>query len=395
MAEAPVVAILNRGFPGANGVGELFLNAMVQRSFANVVRVALTPHVDQSTAADWNGRPALLLPAKLRPRPGLASLDLARFERTIASKGLPKATNFLKSHDVDLLWIVVNHPTVVPFAHRLVAETGLRFVTACWDEVAYDCRHVRLNPATQRRIGADGERLIKGSSAFGAISEQMHSKYLDDNRNIPWRVMRYVPSRDLHREPRSDLGADGNSIRIILAGSLYAVREWNALVEAVGTERDRGRSINITHMGARARGARTPPWVSCSGGGPADAAANAVNASDVGYVPYWRSGWNNEYTQTAFPTKLASYVTAGVPVLFHGPSQCAAAGVVRDLGVGVVCDSNRSEDLVAAINEVTSPSFVAHFRAARQSALSGPMDPDKLGRDFDELVDLVVSIDRS
>jgi len=387
MAKPLNVAILNWGSPSNSGVGELFLNAMVESYPSTVTRVALTPDVDAATRDRWRSGEALLLPMTMRPRPALATADFMRFNKRTSPGAADAAASYLADSDIELLWIVVNHPVVVPFALQLIGRVKMPYIAAAWDEVAYQCRLVRLDGKLRRRITADAQSLFDGAIGFSAISTQMRDKYLLNRPGTPSRVMRYVPPVELHQEPRCDLGRSDRSTQLLLAGSLYAVSEWNALVRAIGNSRTQGKELALTHVGSRMRGVHLPSWISTLDNRPIGEVSSLLNAADVGYLPYWRQGWKREYTRTAFPTKLASYVASGVPVLFHGPADCAAAQEVRDLRLGVVCDSNRAADPLAAIDQITEPEFVKRFRQARKNALDGPLDPRQLQRDFKWLVD--------
>jgi hypothetical protein len=78
----------------------------------------------------------------------------------------------------------------------------------------------------------------------------------------------------------------------------------------------------------------------------------------LAYLPYWLDRKYAEIVKMTFPNKLATYVAARVPVLYHGPQDSSPTRFLQRFPVGLNCGSLETTDLAAAIERLVSdPAF--------------------------------------
>jgi len=65
----------------------------------------------------------------------------------------------------------------------------------------------------------------------------------------------------------------------------------------------------------------------------AESIHNELNTLDAGLISL-----DVDFPLPAFPSKIFSYLESGIPVLFHGPAQCAVRDVLARTGVGLALD---------------------------------------------------------
>jgi hypothetical protein len=74
-----------------------------------------------------------------------------------------------------------------------------------------------------------------------------------------------------------------------------------------------------------------------------------LDAADVLYMPLPFAG-DDALTRYSLSTKMVTYLAAGVPILYHGPRDAAAARLLERHDAAVICSSLDREAIVAAIH---------------------------------------------
>ncbi len=69
------------------------------------------------------------------------------------------------------------------------------------------------------------------------------------------------------------------------------------------------------------------------------------------------------FEQPAFPSKIASYISSGIPVIYCGPALAGVSSFLQDFGVGVSLPTQGDIDLEAELSMVTT-NFADHQQAA-------------------------------
>jgi len=96
---------------------------------------------------------------------------------------------------------------------------------------------------------------------------------------------------------------------------------------------------------------------------------------DVTYLPYWFDESYRLPARLSFPTKLATYLASGRPVLFHGPEDSSPSKFFRRFPVGLCCHSLKESEIIECLHRfATDREFYAMATSAGQTALDQELD---------------------
>src|SRR6476619_6854710 len=129
------------------------------------------------------------------------------------------------------------------------------------------------------------------------------------------------------------------------AGSLYARREWAALIAALGTAHWRvgGREtiVRVLASGIDVR-VTGPAHIEVLGWHSSTGAVRVLSGCDVCYVPDWCDEAFRPGVELSFPNKVSLYLAAGRPILYHGPEPATPTRFLERWPVGVPCHSRKA-----------------------------------------------------
>jgi hypothetical protein len=87
---------------------------------------------------------------------------------------------------------------------------------------------------------------------------------------------------------------------------------------------------------------------------PHDRALELAAECDLGYLGYWFDPIRSEEAKNCFPSKMVSYMGAGLPSFFHGPSYSSPAFFLRMYDVGWICNKNTAQGILDDLAAVLS-----------------------------------------
>jgi len=285
-----------------------------------------------------------------RPLPGKAGELIAKWAETRSEKHvlqaiLPKAISFGRSNKVDKLWCMLQGQTIVRLARPLAKALGVPLYTQVWDPFGLWLRANRIDRDTSRKLLIEFDEVIKSSQACATASWAMSEDYTHKYgvRNNP-----VISSLDKKSSfPPAAAPNQSDEFVIALAGQIYAIKEWNALLHAI----DRfnwtvdGKRIKFCILSRRSRlrnlphDVNQPRFVEYLGWLDQQDAIRVLSNADMLYVPYWFSEDFSEESRLAFPSKIVTYFAAGRPVMFHGPDYASPARYLKKYEAGLCCNS--------------------------------------------------------
>jgi len=109
---------------------------------------------------------------------------------------------------------------------------------------------------------------------------------------------------------------------------------------------------------------------------------------DAGLVLYWFEKELYDAARLSFPTKLSSYLAAGLPIAYVGPPETAVERFVRERGIGVACtssDPEAIEDLLRSLCDSTTC-------AARAEGITRVLETELGGEVFVERIRRLVGV---
>jgi hypothetical protein len=260
------------------------------------------------------------------------------------------------------LFINLDHPLV-----WLVGEAASRRLGVPVSVHLLDPPHFQLwwrTGGADRRVRALLQaclwRLLSSAAGVGVTSWALVSE-VRSHVSVKPEVILHGFDRAQWRAPRGHLASPG-CLRLAFAGNLYGSDAWDSLLSALAASHWQTSNLatSLSVIGSVSLGPYARPVsIHVLGRRTTEATLESLSACDVAYLPY---PFGREHRQTAaqaFPSKMSSYLAAGLPVLFHGPSESGAAAFVHDHGIGVACCALEAEAVTAALCRFADPSLYA------------------------------------
>jgi hypothetical protein len=292
-------------------------------------------------------------------------------DRTHTPRLIEQVATFAAAVRPDLLWVPLASPTLINAAARMAKRVGVPMVTTVWDAPDYFLPHYwgLDGPALARAMRRFGDA-VRGSARCAVASPEMKAAY-EERYGAPCTAMIHgLPARDW--VPPTGLRQPNEPFVLGYAGSLYARREWEALMAALGTVGWKlgGREVIVRVLASalevRASG---PARIEFLGWHSTTDAVSILAECDACYVPYWFDEACRPGVELSFPNKISLYLAAGRPIFFHGPERSTPARFLARRPVGVACHSLEPREIVAALTTAATDAAF-HRRAAQEIPLA-------------------------
>ena len=393
----PRVLLLSSSSSGQNA-GEVFLWELCQSyPKERLCRFSLATVAFDALPKDWLGFPAAYA---RHPRERgvqrlgrrfarLTSFPLHWYIRNVRLPALTvQAVQFARQQRVEMVWAVLSSPTLIHLAHRVAAALGVPLVVTVWDPPERFAVDLRLDQLTGRILLRDFANTLRTAVRCSAASEGMQNEYKNRYGNDSVVLIHGVHPR-LRHPAATQLTGEGRFI-IGVAGSLYAAREWQALLSALSSVNwclD-GRDVTVRVLGAGLYlRAQSRMRIEYLGWRSLEETIDLMSQVDVTYLPYWFDERYSLSVRLCFPNKLTTYLAAGRPVLFHGPEDSSPAHFFRRFPAGLCCHSLEESRIIESLRRfATDREFYASAVQAGQRALDEELDLRVFLRRFAALI---------
>lgn len=404
----PRVLLLTNVAPGRVGVGRIFLRnlcLLYPHDRICCFHTDRLPDDERAPELDW-------LPLKFVPTPSeygfrpfgkiwaqplneaIAGRTRPVYERYLEHTKIPhvieQAVRFGRAQGADIVWGPLHTPNVVRMVRNVADLLQLPLVTTVWDppDTPHAMHQYGLDSGSLARILADFAETIRSSARCGVASDNMKHRYELDY-GTPCVTMIYGPREQVKTDP---LNAARRDDRLVIgyAGSLYAREEWEALLSALASRNWRvaGREVVIKVLSPMLQQRATQPLqIEFLGWRDTIEVVQLLSQMDVAYLPYWFASQYQESVQISFPNKLATYVAARVPILYHGPAKSSAMQFFERFPVGVGCHSLDQAEIVQSLERlVMDQESYRRARLACDDAFHQELSGSVFRRRFAELI---------
>jgi len=299
-----------------------------------------------------------------------------------------KVVEFARRHGVELVWAVLNGPTLIYLARRVAAGLGVPLVATVWDPPERFALDLQIDPASRRIMLRDFANTLRTAVRSSVISEEMRHEY-----KYRYGIESVVLRHGVHPGLRRFAGKEPNGespFMIGFAGNSYATHEWQALLSALSSTNwclD-GRDVTVRVLGGsvhlQAQGRMRIEYL---GWRSLEETVELISEVDVAYLPYWFDQSHRLSVRLCFPTKLATYLAAGRPVLYHGPEDSSPAQFLRRFPAGLCCHSLEESQIIESLRRLaTDRELYTLAVQAGQMALDEELDLRVFLRRFAALI---------
>lgn len=291
----------------------------------------------------------------IRPLPGKFGEVIAKWvedrqEKNVLKDMLPKVVEFGRQNNVDKLWCLLQGQTMVRLARPTAEALAVPLYTQVWDPFGWWLRANNIDQSTSLHLLDKFDETVRSSRACATASWAMSEEYSNRYgvKNLP--VISSLDSSWACQPATSPNKSD--EFVIGMAGQIYAVDEWNALIGALDKcgWRICGKNIKFKILSrGMPRGVAIPINAEYLGWLSQREAIKGLSNVDMLYLPYWFSSAFCEEATLSFPSKLVTYLAAGRPVVFHGPDYASPARYLERNKAALCCYSLESDKIIETI----------------------------------------------
>jgi glycosyltransferase involved in cell wall biosynthesis len=304
--------------------------------------------------------------------------------RLVARHRVRQAVAFGRRHRAEMVWGELQGDALV-LAQAVAEGLGVPLAGTVWDDPAGWLADGGCDRLSRRLLLRRFREALKAARSLSTAGEAMQRAYHRDYgvRSVILRHGFDAPAR--HQKS----GNDG-AITVGFVGSLYGRDAWSAFLSAAAR-------LNASHrlrpIRLRVFGAAAFPYgcngvqVDFRGWQPAEEMLREIALTDFCYLPYWFDPAKRRHVELSFPNKFETYLAAGRPVLFHGPSYAGIAEAVKQYGVGMCVHSLNEEEMTAALERLIRDKRLREsFGLAALAAFHAQFNATVMMEQFAELI---------
>lgn len=400
----PKTLLITSTRPGVGSVGELFLGKLCKSFAPNELLCTAGVSIYDVPVLDadlkWLAIDTFQLPPEY-PKQCAEERGLAKLKRRlqhfeILQKDLKdqisKIIAAINEQNIELLWFVLNSPSMVIIADAVLSQTDKPAMAIVWDPIGSTAEQHGMDRRSKLKLEKIFDRVLLKMKSCGVASFGM-KEYFAARTNLPTRVLINIPNPST----KSSEHLPTDKLIVSFAGSLYAVNEFEALLESINrcewkiANRTVELQIFSRHFDVPRGIISKTMNLSLKGHVSEDTLVEELASSHVAYLPYWFDKKYEKAVKICFPNKLAAYLAAGCPILFHGPQNSSPAQFLSRYRVGICVSSLAHTDLINALKYLISDKeFLANYSAERKRALSEEINPESFEAGFLDLIETAV-----
>lgn len=348
--------ILTSTVPGSGGVGDIYLKNIIS-GFDKSLFVRCSIVKQQSTKFDstWEGVESKVIQIYKSHYPGVSSYYLTRFLKNNMPGIVNELILLIKRMEVDKIWVTLSSPELIILAKALSENTNVKIYSTIWDVPEYLLKNNHFDPITCKFVKREFINILNYSEKISVIDEGM-KMYLPVSLHDKSVIVRNgVSYTDF--DLNDHCVNVSNVIKIVFAGSIYAKKEWNALVRSLVScdFTINGKEVELICIGKLPRyGIFKDDRIDFKPFMPNSEVLKILSECDIGYVPYWFNSRNRLIVSTSFPGKIASYLSVSLKVMFHGPDFASVKLFLDKYEVGKCCHSLEEKHIIKTLSDIDS-----------------------------------------
>lgn len=278
------------------------------------------------------------------------------------------ARHFQKTLDVfkpEVVWVVPHLMAIPPLA-RVLPGAGIGFHVSIHDYMDNRPFGMTFGVPRSRRMAAMADQLYAAATTRDAICRAM----VEDLRARTGREG-VITRAGLEQEDFDYLSVEpktqNDSIRIAYAGTIVATEEFALVARALGQiRRQLPRPVTVELFGShtyRLQDWFDASWMTEHGSLPALELSQALKKCDWGLSPMHLTDDDPRYNRFSLPTKFATCLAAGLPVIVLGHPESSVVKMALQYQVGLCVTDGNLEKLSAQLLAALSvPNPKAKYR---------------------------------
>jgi glycosyltransferase involved in cell wall biosynthesis len=275
----------------------------------------------------------------------------------IESVTLPRLLERAESSGCTAFWVLLEGQSMIRLAHGLLGATQHPVYVQVTDPPRWWLREHSVDPESTREVLDKFDDVLRRARSLAAASWAMMDTYQERygiSKAVP--VVGSLPA--IMARPPALWVNDASVIKIGFAGQIYAPKEWESLQYAIELLQCKINGVEIEiHVHASQIPEVRPHFVDriqVHGWLDTEPLVERLSTYDVLYCPYWFDEIHREDAELCFPSKIAAYLAAGRPILFHGPAYASPSKFLQKWEAAFICNDPQPCALAATLQSVFS-----------------------------------------
>lgn len=316
------------------------------------------------------------------------------YELRVNSRSIPqiirRTVDFGHQYKVQRVLATLHGPTVMKIALPVARQLGIPLSVLVWDPPEYILTNYRLDRLTRMTLLRTFAATLRAADRCGVMSEAMEQDY---RLNFSARtvVMHHAVPRSLWKVPTATNSEKVSAQPLVIAfsGTIYSREEFKALLTALGNAQ---WFVGGSHVKLRIFApdlkidTSLPLDIEYLGWRSLEDTINLLSQCDIAYLPYRFHADFAEAARLSFPTKLSTYLAAGLPILYHGPEQSPVVNFLRDYQVGITCHSLEASEILSKL--IHLKDNLINYKKAAHTALENQLNAENFRQQTADLLNI-------
>lgn len=254
----------------------------------------------------------------------------------------------IKKKEIDLVWIISDY-SLLNSASLLSKQLRIPYHISVHDDPLFSSE-IFGDYIPKRNISEYFSEIVKKSKSMDVISLNMSKLYKEK-----FGVDSIVITKGFDLDSLNKLNKSVSlkkDLKVLMAGVSVNTKPWPNIMFDTLNYFNNSFSPKL-HFYAFDKKLRQydHPNVSVCGNMTVEEHKVFVEDMDLGYAndPLDHS---EEFAITSMPTKIITYISYGIPFIYHGPSKAAIGGIIKEHSLGVHVDTNETKDIIEGFNEL-------------------------------------------
>ena len=232
LSGVPKVLLLVNSPPWGSGTGEHYLRSLAAHLPPGALcRYSTIRDEAPGNHDEWLGFVSTVTKLRLPALPILSSLAYVGFR----TRGLPRllrsVLRFSEQERPGVIWAVLSSPGMYLLAHRVAASLKLPLLCSVLDPPDYLIENLHLDPLVRSMVNEEFKLCMLASRGVAVMSEAMADEYAR-LYGVACTVIRSGVHPSLWA-PQGATALSQKELVIGFAGSMYAKKEWRALLRSI------------------------------------------------------------------------------------------------------------------------------------------------------------------
>lgn len=333
------VLILADYLPDSGWGGGVIIRSLIQNTLPNVSFHWTTFSVKQNQSPKAYPNVEII---PFKPR-YIRGQGMFRIIRNIDSIRFSNDLNaVINQHQIDVLWIVLG----VTYNELYRTSVLSQKLIIPYHVSVHDDPILEL-PAPHRKNGrAAFQKILRNAATIDVISERMQQNYKQQ-----YNADSIVITRGIHANfPKNNLRTQ-TPVQLLMGGYANVPAPWpQPLIEAV--ERLNKDQPYHLHLFDPKLLAWKGPHVTVHNQIPESEFNEILKSISIGYACDDLNAERLSFAQLSLPTKIITYIGAGIPFIYHGPKDSTVGDLLTHYDAGIIVSDNDTEELYNAFKQL-------------------------------------------